>query len=257
MVIPSLQNPIVLAHGFLGFDQLHLGKWTIAHYWPGIPEALTAAGNRVLVTRVAPLGSVAERAAQLKAHIDEAFPDEPVHMIAHSMGGLDARYLISCLGMAERVLSLTTIATPHRGTAFADWGLRWLEPLGSWWQPAFSPLRAIRDVSIRGCRRFNEEVPDAPGVRYFSVAGRFSGTWLAPEWALSAHIIQLEQGENDGLVPVASARYGESCEVWEGDHVSLVNWNGPLGRTRRGWSDRIPQYAQLLERLVDEKIAVG
>src|SRR5262249_5187529 len=38
-----------------------------------------------------------------------------VHVFAHSMGGLDARYMISRLGMAKRVLSLTTIATPHRG----------------------------------------------------------------------------------------------------------------------------------------------
>lgn len=31
--------------------------------------------------------------------------------------GLDARYMISCLKPAEvEVLSLTTIATPHRGT---------------------------------------------------------------------------------------------------------------------------------------------
>ena len=39
------------------------------------------------------------------------------------MGGLDARYMIASLGMEARVLSLTTVGTPHRGTAFADWGM--------------------------------------------------------------------------------------------------------------------------------------
>jgi len=40
------------------------------------------------------------------------------------MGGLDSRHAISLrLGLAERVLTLTTLGTPHRGTAFADWGV--------------------------------------------------------------------------------------------------------------------------------------
>jgi len=36
-----------------------------------------------------------------------------VHLFAHSMGGLDARHMITHLGMANRVRTLTTIGTPH------------------------------------------------------------------------------------------------------------------------------------------------
>lgn len=44
-----------------------------------------------------------------------------LNIIAHSMGGLDARYYaISWLGLAERVASLTTIGIPHLGTPLAD-----------------------------------------------------------------------------------------------------------------------------------------
>ena len=46
--------------------------------------------------------------------------DKKIHIIAHSMGGLDSRYMISKLGMADRVLSLTTISTPHHGSPIAD-----------------------------------------------------------------------------------------------------------------------------------------
>ncbi len=70
MILPTLRNPIVFAHGLGGFDCLHLGKWVFARYWSGIPEALAAAGNRVLVDRVSPFGGVAERAAQLRAFLD-------------------------------------------------------------------------------------------------------------------------------------------------------------------------------------------
>src|SRR5205807_7832161 len=135
--------------------------------------------------RVSPLGSVPERAAQLKAFLDRHAPHEPVHVFGHSMGGLDARYLIARLGMAGRVLSLTTIATPHRGSAFADWGLRRLGPV---FGPFFGLFgvsgRALRDVSVAGCRALNEQVPDAPGVRHLSVAGLFEADRRSPEWRL-------------------------------------------------------------------------
>lgn len=42
--------------------------------------------------------------------------------MAHSMGGLDGRYLISHIRPTEYVpLSLTSISTPHRGSPFMDW----------------------------------------------------------------------------------------------------------------------------------------
>src|SRR6185295_19714138 len=71
-----------------------------------------------------PFQSIEHRAGQLKAQIQGAFPDaKKVNLIAHSMGGLDARYLTSCLGFSDRVASLTTIGTTHRGTRLADLAL--------------------------------------------------------------------------------------------------------------------------------------
>ncbi len=250
MMMPKLRHPVVFVHGFLGFDYLRLGPWRLACYWSNLPDAVRAAGNRVLVPRVAPLGSVAERAGQLKAFLDEHCPDEPVHLVAHSMGGLDSRYAISRLGLASRVLSLTTLGTPHRGTPFADWGRRRLLPIFESFFHLFGiPRAAIDDLTTTACRRFNDQTPDAPGVRYFSVAGSFESTWLTPAWQLSWHVIHKEQGPNDGLVPMSSAVYGEDCSRWQGDHVSLVNFPDPLARAFHLWPDRTPAFASLLERL--------
>lgn len=255
MLMPTLKSPVVFVHGLLGFDYLKVGAWRLACYWSNLPEAVRAAGNRVLVAKTAPLGSVAERAGQLKAFLDEHCPDEPVHLLAHSMGGLDSRYLIGKLGMAERVLSLTTVATPHRGTPFADWGLRRLFPVVSSFFDCFGiPTAALRDLTVERCARFNEAVPDSPGVRYFSVAGEFEASWLtAPAWKLSWEVIRREQGANDGLVPVASASWGERVDVWRGDHLSLVNYPDPFGKAAGRWRDRTPAYAQLLDQLADSR----
>jgi triacylglycerol lipase len=251
--IPKLRSPIVLVHGLFGFDKIRLGKWTLASYFPGIPQLLAEAGNLVLVPRLSPTAGVADRAAQLKVFLGRELPGEPVHLIAHSLGGLDSRYMISRLGMSRRVLSLTTVGTPHRGSAFADWCILRLERL---LKPVFKlcgiPTQAFYDVTTARCKEFNEQVPDAPGVRYFSVAGRHEYHFLNPEWLLSHQIVLKKEGPNDGVVSISSAAHGESQEVWEGDHLSLVNWFNPLARFRGLWRDAAPRYGPLIRRLADE-----
>src|SRR5262245_18864315 len=54
-----LDAPIVLAHGLAGFSRIGMGRLTLTTYFRGVPEALLAAGNRVLVTRVAPIAGAA------------------------------------------------------------------------------------------------------------------------------------------------------------------------------------------------------
>lgn len=49
-------------------------------------------------------------------------PGAGVNFIAHSMGGLDVRHLISTIRPTNyKPLSLTSIGTPHRGSPFMDW----------------------------------------------------------------------------------------------------------------------------------------
>jgi triacylglycerol lipase len=252
MRIPKLRSPIVLVHGIFGFDQVRLGCLTLVNYFPGIPELLRAAGNRVLIPRLSPTGGIAERAEQLKQFLDREMPAEPVHILGHSMGGLDARYMISRLDMGGRVLSLTTLGTPHRGTTFADWGIRRLERLV---KPLLRmiglPTQGFYDLTTERCQAFNAEVPDVPGVRYFSVAGRHDGHFLSPEWLLPYNIVLDKEGPNDGVVSLASASYGESVDVWEADHLNLVNWVGYLPRNRGPAGEPAARYGRLLCRLAD------
>ncbi|MGO9600423.1 MAG: esterase/lipase family protein, partial [Isosphaeraceae bacterium] len=119
-MIPRLHAPVVLAHGLFGFSRIGLGPLTLTTYFRGIPEILRAAGNRVLVTRVHPIASVEFRAQRLGARILRAYPNEQIHIIGHSMGGLDARRLLADETWRARVLSLTTIGTPHLGSYLAD-----------------------------------------------------------------------------------------------------------------------------------------
>jgi pimeloyl-ACP methyl ester carboxylesterase len=110
--MPSL--PIVLAHGYLGF-----GALGPLNYFNDVASILQAAGaTQVFAPDVAPKGTLQARSAQLAQAIHDHVDDQKVHVIAHSMGGLDARSLIA--GGATNIVSLTTLGTPFRGTLAAD-----------------------------------------------------------------------------------------------------------------------------------------
>jgi triacylglycerol lipase len=107
----------------MGFDELRLAGSLFpgVQYWRGITEAMRANGIEVITASVPATGSIEERALKLGKDIAAKADGKSVNIIAHSMGGLDARYMISRLQPDNaEVLSLTTVATPHRGSAFAD-----------------------------------------------------------------------------------------------------------------------------------------
>jgi triacylglycerol lipase len=248
LIFPKLRSPIVLVHGLFGFSRVQVAGYTVACYFTGITEVLEAAGNRVLIPFLTPTGGVDQCARQLREFILRHSPRDPVHIIAHSMGGLDARYMISRLGMAEYVLTLTTLGTPHRGSSFADWGTKRLERVV---RPILDligmPTQAFYDLTTSRCAAFNREVPDAPQVRYFSVAARHDGNFYNPEWLLPFHVVHRAEGDNDGVVAIESARYGEDLDVWTGHHLSLVNWMHPLAPQ----PDPRPNYLKIVRRLAD------
>lgn len=247
---PRLNAPLVLVHGLCGFDRLYALRRPVKDYFPGIREQLEAAGNRVLAARLSPTAGVATRAAELKRFLGREVPAGPVHVVGHSMGGLDARYMISRLGMAARVLSLTTVGTPHRGSAVADWGVRRFARLVLPVLRRFGvPHEAFLDLTTERCRRFNEAVPDAPGVRYFAVAGACDPALVGPEWRFPFRLLDRTEGPNDGVVSVASATWGEHTEVWPGDHLNLVNWPNRLACRRGLWPGLAPDYGRVARRL--------
>ena len=166
--------PLVLVHGICGWKQI--GS---IDYFYGVPKVLRDQGFEVLVTEAPPVGLVEERARKIVDQILAAYPDPrvKVNIIAHSMGGLDARHAITGLGLGPRVASLTTVATPHRGStlcdvstalvpnAFATSSIAFLGSIGIDIRGAFE----LTTTNIQ--QSFNPRTPDDPRVAYFSWAG--------------------------------------------------------------------------------------
>jgi triacylglycerol lipase len=114
----SLNYPVVLVHGIAAHDR---GEYIKS--WGRIPETLKENGIMVFFGNTDAWGSIESNANILKETIEQILYEtgsERVNIIAHSKGGIDSRYLIWAYNFGDRVASLTTIATPHRGAEVAD-----------------------------------------------------------------------------------------------------------------------------------------
>jgi triacylglycerol esterase/lipase EstA (alpha/beta hydrolase family) len=67
-------------------------------------------------------GTIAERAAAMHNFLSKTVEkNTEVNFLAHSMGGLDCRHLITHINPTEyHPISLITLSTPHRGSSFMD-----------------------------------------------------------------------------------------------------------------------------------------
>lgn len=168
-----------------------------------------------------------------------------VNIIAHSMGGLDARYMISRLRpRGIKVASLVTIATPHRGSPFADYLVDsdagsplHLPRLYSVIRRAGLGTSAFGQLTTRYMRHeFNPRVPDDQAVRYFSYGAMIDEPSLLGAFRVPYGVIWEKEGENDGLVSVRSSRWGEYKGTLVGvSHLDLINWSNRARWAVREW----------------------
>lgn len=187
----AARYPIVLVHGFMGSRTSPL--WSFYK----LADALRADGHVVIEADLPPFDAPANRAAVLASQIDATIARYgKVNLIAHSQGGLDSRYLISSMGYANRVASLTTISSPHRGTAIADKALGFVPGgLDSGLNTALRTLgidvanvnvrAALNALAERNAPAFNTANPNKAGVFYQSWAGVSSKTGVASSVDLS------------------------------------------------------------------------
>jgi len=260
----ATRHPILLVHGTGFRDWKHIG------YWGRIPDTLRAHGARIYFGGQDGWATVEENAALLARRVDEVLAEtgaEKLHIIAHSKGGLDARCLASLPGYAERLASLTTISTPHRGSKTMDTLQRLprrLFRLAGFFVNAW--YRLIGDQNPDFCRvcfqfttawaqEFDRQTPPPPGVLCQSYAGAmpsFRGDGFM--WWQNL-IVGLIEGENDGLVTVESAQWAHFRGVWRGtgarglSHLDEVDFRRRPLKGKEGPLDPPQRYVELVSAL--------
>jgi triacylglycerol lipase len=225
---------IVLAHGLFGFGDLLPGFQPV-NYFNDVAKKLQQPDLKIIAPQVNPIGSIEDRGDELAAAIQkQTGPEDQVHIIAHSMGGLDARHVITHRNdVSPRIATLVTIGTPHRGSPVADAIADRTGPLlNSIPQVVADALAkhagAIENLTTRFCTDFNAKTPDSGRVRYINVAGDASrGGEELVLLKLAAKIGNITGEINDGVVTRTSAlRDGnQHLDDWPTDHLGEIGWS--------------------------------
>ena len=192
--------PIVLVHGFLGFDQL-VG----VDYWYKIPETLQEDGAEVYVITVSNTNFPEVRGEQVIEQVEEILAvtgAEKVNLIGHSHGGPTTRYAGSV--RPDIIASVTSVSGVNKGTVVADTLIEWSDnselfgnafelfisgishfvALASGNDKELAPVDSVRSMTTEASLVFNAAhpggIPDTAcgegdyeynGVRYYSWAG--------------------------------------------------------------------------------------
>ena len=253
--------PIVLVHGLAMRDTFFMKSWG------RIDRILRIQGHTIYKSNVDAFGTVESNAAQLKEEIAAVLREtgaEKVNIIAHSKGGLDAKYMIQRLGMAPHVASLTTLCTPHRGSPIASFIMRFpkfaVKYAAFWVNTAYRILGDRQPDSFTACEELKRtesvetetmNVADGVMCQSFSAAIR-KGRGKRDFVMTVPHIFSrfIEKGRvTDGLVPRDSAifgRYRGDCLDDSVSHTEIVDF-----MVRDSKRDQIfAFYSALCEELV-------
>lgn len=272
----ATRYPIVLMHGMAGTDAF----FDVLEYYLDVTPALEAAGHQVLVEAVDPFQPTTVRAAAWEVHLTQFFAlgtARRVNLVGHSQGGLDARYVASLLDPDQRVRSITTVATPHRGAVIADLGyglLGGVDVVEDILDFAFDELAAlygitddqdfvaqVDNLTSATAAAFNADVRDREDVAYYSWAGAscqlldllcqadHGGEVVTPLLSFTHLVTLLIEGDNDGLVSVESSKWGTFRGTVDADHLDEV---GLLFGTDAQTFDHQQFFVEQAAFLVDE-----
>jgi triacylglycerol lipase len=234
-----LKYPVLLVHG-AGFRD----KLSFISYWGRVPKLYSKNGIKVYHGGTDAWGSIEGNAEKIKNKIIAILNEtraEKVNIIAHSRGGLEARYLISSLNMDHAIASLTTISTPHRGVKAMNLAVElpvrfyrfgsffvdiWFRILGDK-KPDF--FTSSRQLSAKYAVEFNRCNPDKEGVYYQSYASMMKYFFSDITFIVMHPVITFADGDNDGLCPVESAKWG--------DFKGIITTKGIFGISHAGIID--------------------
>ena len=263
--ICKTKYPILMVHGVFFRDFRYL------NYWGRVPAELEKNGALIFYGKQQSAASVEDSAHELAKRIDEILSEtkaEKVNIIAHSKGGLDSRFALTLPGMADKVASLSTINTPHRGCEFADYLLSTVskdkaDKIASTYNAALLRLgdpkpdfmAAVSDLTASACKERNEVIHDVEGVYYQSVGsklkhavgGRFPTNF---SYLLVKHF----DGNNDGLVGENSFPWGEEYTFLEAKGKRGISHGDMIDLNRENFKgfDVREFYVQLVKGLKEK-----
>lgn len=225
--------PIILVHG------VALREMKYFKAFGKIEESLKNEGYDVYTANTDGFGTIENNAEQLREiilGILERTGKEKINIIAHSKGGLDTKYMIGNLGMADKIASVTTLCTPHRGSEIATqiWRLPlWIKRIIAFFINTFYKIVGDKNPdSMRVCEQLKKNEDEDPQIsediyiQSYSTKITHGGDCLLMGVPMMIYQ-KLDGEENDGMVSVESSKYGNyrgECIDEDVSHTQIVDF---------------------------------
>ena len=207
-------RPVVLVHGFISSAATwteytrpdgYLASLGVSGYAVGDGQAPGVMRTGDVEQPTQPTNSIAENAAILASYIGgikQRTGAEQVDLVAHSLGGLVARYYIDRLMTERDVAQLLMLGTSHGGTSCAQ-----LPASLGWYLPAALELRPAYAGEI-----FNRQITRRHGVPFQQLAG----TSIVEEFKSPCTVVPSDLVVDRGSVSMIAAPVVELPELHTG-----------------------------------------
>lgn len=197
-------------------------------------DFLTAKGAKVFAIEGLGGGTLSDQTAKAEAFLETLAPEleNGFHAVGHSAGGLIAWGLASHSKWKDKVISLTTMATPHKGARLAETYMerfgrhsrsKILERVG--YQPDLR-FNVFNDFTRESVKAFKEKYSVGPAVKIASYS--FSISPREMTWPIRlAHFLGLRipDLDNDGFIELESQTEGHSLGHYKLDHLSQIGYH--------------------------------
>jgi len=236
--IIQLNYPVLLCHGYGGFSMLISPSPMHESCMRLRERAIHAFAPNIVPYAVIEIR--AEQWVEVIHKLQNQYGYEKMNVVAHSMAGLDMRYAITHLNIADSVASLTTVASPHRGTNLAELVLtapdtikERLGELADWFGESIFPseksnaVAAVQQLTREYVtEKFNPNTPDLEDIPLFSYSaavGKGTDEPLNPIYRLQNQLIYQNEGVNDSFVSVESAKWGKHLKTLDISHLEQID----------------------------------
>lgn len=264
-----MNYPILLIHG-MGFRDNK-----IINYWGRIPSSLEKIGCKIFYGNQDSNADIETNGEVIRARIQSIIEEtgaDKVNIIAHSKGGLDARYAISRLGISDKVASLTTISTPHNGSKTVDLLLRlpdvMVKVAGKLTDIVFklcgdkkpNSYKVFHALTTQKARDFNENTPNIETVYYQSYAFVMKNSFSDLFMFFTHLVVKMIEGENDGLLSPEAVKWGNFRGIYKSNSRRGISHCDEVDMRRRkftkkvgnGISDICEFYHNVVEELTEK-----
>lgn len=225
----STKYPIILVHGII------VKNFKSFRAFGKIEKKLIEKGYKVYSSQTDAFGTIENNAMQLKEQIEKILlleKADKINIIAHSKGGLDSKYMIEFLNMEDKVASLTTLCTPHRGSIIATKLLKLpkflLKYIAFWINLWYKILGDKKPNSLEVCKQLSKKEIETDTLTisnkiycqsYSSSLKKTKDDFIMGIPLLVSRYYEKDM-ETDGLVSNESSKFGEYQGVCIEDSIS-------------------------------------